>query len=426
MHDINVFLMATVGSNVLIALIAFMLVANLLIAAVALMKYGNSRHLPKSPYMAALCAKLLSANVQQREFILRHLIGLSSCLAGLLALNFGVARGVIDIVGGAWLTYSALIVIAAVTLMLRSGLNRRFSDPALVTAHIVFAELYFAWGYYLGGPCRHVGMLLLFAVLLANFFTSSTKVVIATSLVAIVAFGAVMARLAWLERAIPNGPQIQLVNFGALLIVLISLYLLVHHLTRIRSKSTQRKKELLLALAHIEKLAIRDELTGLFNRRHIQELLDAEKSRCERTSRNFCLGMVDVDNFKSINDTYGHGVGDQVLVAMAAILLQGMRDVDLVARWGGEEFLIIFPDTGDEMAAAVLRRVLKTLSDAAVCQTVPELRVSFSAGVTQFALGEVLSRTVDRADAALYQAKSAGRNRVTLAAKGPSDRNMPP
>jgi diguanylate cyclase (GGDEF)-like protein len=221
-----------------------------------------------------------------------------------------------------------------------------------------------------------------------------------------------MGKIAVEERLLPNGPQIQMVYFAVMLITLISTYLLVQQLTRMRNTSTQRKQELSEALARIQVLATRDDLTGLYNRRHMLEQLNIERHRSNRTGRPFCIAMIDIDLFKKVNDTYGHGVGDEVLSNVASAISVGLRETDVVARWGGEEFLVMFTDTDCDTAEMVLARILKLLGTSPVSSSHPELRVTFSAGVTAFENEELLTRTVDRADRALYRAKTSGRNRI--------------
>jgi diguanylate cyclase (GGDEF)-like protein len=144
----------------------------------------------------------------------------------------------------------------------------------------------------------------------------------------------------------------------------------------------------------------------------MQGLLESEKGRADRTGEAFCVGIIDIDHFKRINDTHGHGAGDQVLTSVARALMEGMRELDVIARWGGEEFLVLFPSTGCVEAEMVLARILKTLADTPVCDAAPALRVAFSAGVTQYECAEALSHTIERADVALYQAKRTGRSRI--------------
>jgi diguanylate cyclase (GGDEF)-like protein len=185
---------------------------------------------------------------------------------------------------------------------------------------------------------------------------------------------------------------------------------LMTYLSNIRARSSQRKQSLAEALARIRELAIRDELTGLFNRRHMLELLHTERSRADRSAQPWCLCMIDIDHFKTINDRHGHGVGDEVLRSLSLIIRDGLRDCDHVARWGGEEFLILLPNTGLDEAVLVVERIRQSLLRTGVSRSVPDLRVTLSAGVSQVLADESLPQTIDRADQALYRAKAAGRN----------------
>jgi len=198
--------------------------------------------------------------------------------------------------------------------------------------------------------------------------------------------------------------------------VLISICLLVTQLATLRNRTHSQQQALRAALDRIQKLATRDELTGLFNRRHMLELLNSEKHRSIRAGRAFCLAMIDVDHFKRVNDQYGHAIGDQVLAAVAQTISSGLRETDVVARWGGEEFLVMFTDTDSATAEKVLLRIQFKLLTLAVCPEAAQLRVRFSAGIASYEKDELLTRTIDRADRALYVAKAAGRNRVHLAA----------
>ena len=131
-----------------------------------------------------------------------------------------------------------------------------------------------------------------------------------------------------------------------------------------------------LITTQINELATRDELTGLFNRRHMLEVLAAERLRVDRTKRPFCICVIDLDKFKVINDRHGHGVGDEALCAAAHTIASGLRDSDVVARWGGEEFLIMFTDTDCDAAAQVLERVRQDLSRRTVSATVQRSSLS--------------------------------------------------
>jgi two-component system cell cycle response regulator len=169
------------------------------------------------------------------------------------------------------------------------------------------------------------------------------------------------------------------------------------------------------------RLAITDSLTGLYNRhyalRHIQRLID----RSSAADRAFTLMMLDLDGFKAINDRYGHACGDKVLRAVAARLRDNVRNVDLVARHGGEEFLIAMPDAAPETALRAAERVRQAVSTLQIrpAPGLPPLRVTISVGVAVAAPGagaeKALPSMLEAADQALYASKRAGRNRVCRA-----------
>ncbi|WP_345339964.1 tetratricopeptide repeat-containing diguanylate cyclase [Corallincola platygyrae] len=161
-------------------------------------------------------------------------------------------------------------------------------------------------------------------------------------------------------------------------------------------------------------MARKDPLTGLSNRRHVLELLRAEKERAKRYSENFCVALMDVDHFKAINDTHGHHAGDQVLCAIAKMLGREVRVVDTASRYGGEEFLILFPNTDEIHAAPILERIRLAMTKLEV-EDVPRI-ITASIGYAEYR-GEdsSLEELLKRADTALYQAKSEGRNRTVSA-----------
>lgn len=395
----------------LLFVLAFMLI--LMVATLSVLVQRRARDLRDWPFIGPLSDWVLSDDPKQSVLLLRYLVGAANAIAGVAALNYGVAQGEVDPVGCGWLTASALIVSLTFYAVIRSGLNKRFQDPSLSWPQILIAEAYLAWGYVLGGPGGPVALLILFVFLMFSMFVSTSRVLIRASVTAVLLFGPAMLHVAHTMRAsAPYTARIQLVYFFVMLFMLASVCLMVSQLNRIRGKSHRRKKELAEALVRIQNLATRDELTGLFNRRHMLEVLNTEKQRCIRTERRFCLAMIDVDHFKAVNDTHGHVVGDQVLAAVATVIAGGLRETDVVSRWGGEEFLIMFTDTDCPTAELVLTRIQMMLSATTVSQISPDLHVTFSAGLTHYEPEELLTRTIDRADRALYQAKAAGRNRV--------------
>lgn len=159
----------------------------------------------------------------------------------------------------------------------------------------------------------------------------------------------------------------------------------------------------------VEELSIKDQLTGLYNRRKVDEVLMYELDRSKRYSSSLSLLLVDIDHFKKVNDNFGHSVGDSVLKEFAKILLEDKRSTDFIGRWGGEEFVIILPNTTIENAVLIGERVRKT-TEKKEFSTVK--KVTVSVGITTYEEEDSLDSLFDKADNALYRAKRGGRNRV--------------
>ncbi len=167
-------------------------------------------------------------------------------------------------------------------------------------------------------------------------------------------------------------------------------------------------------LAQLEQQALSDALTRLPNRRAFGVEAARMVSRAKRSSAQITVGIADIDFFKKVNDTYGHPTGDEVLVAVSAVLLQAARESDFVARIGGEEFGLLFPDATPDTASAVAERMRGAVADLPVkTASGVELRVTISIGLAPF--HDSLSEALSNADKALYQAKHNGRNRVEQA-----------
>lgn len=169
-------------------------------------------------------------------------------------------------------------------------------------------------------------------------------------------------------------------------------------------------------LQEMHKGATLDVLTGLINRRSFLERLEEETAATHRHSLQTCLAMVDVDRFKSVNDTYGHPAGDAVLVEVARRLSKHVRQEDVVARFGGEEFVVLLRHTDLAGGVVLLDRLRGFVSEEPIAVPTPEgnqtIQVTFSAGITQLDQKSSGEQLLERADVALYEAKRTGRNRV--------------
>lgn len=163
----------------------------------------------------------------------------------------------------------------------------------------------------------------------------------------------------------------------------------------------------------VAEMAVTDPLTGLFNRRHMNQRLREEEARAARTQVPFSVISVDIDHFKRINDTAGHDAGDHVLRDLAQLLRDMVRTQDIVARWGGEEFLVVLPQTPLEGAFEVAER-LRRAAEATLARGLEGIdTITLTAGAAEYASS--VPDCLKLADVALYQGKAAGRNRVVAA-----------
>jgi diguanylate cyclase len=158
-----------------------------------------------------------------------------------------------------------------------------------------------------------------------------------------------------------------------------------------------------------------DALTQVANRRGMTTAFEAERARVERGGPSMAIGLIDIDNFKRLNDSLGHAVGDIALKSLATRIKDWLRPVDHVARFGGEEFVVLLPATPADEAQQVLTRLQRQLSASLFMHEQREVFVTFSAGVTAFRPPETLDAALERADEALYEAKRTGKNRTCLA-----------
>jgi diguanylate cyclase (GGDEF)-like protein len=162
----------------------------------------------------------------------------------------------------------------------------------------------------------------------------------------------------------------------------------------------------------LEELATPDALTGVFNRRRFDELAETELARARRYGHVLSVFILDIDHFKRVNDTHGHGAGDEVLVAFAGLVRRGVRETDHCARWGGEEFVVLTPVVDPQGAAELAERLRRSFA-AHDLGSIGRVTASF--GVAQYRPDETIDSLFGRADQALYRAKESGRDRAEVA-----------
>jgi diguanylate cyclase (GGDEF)-like protein len=336
----------------------------------------------------------------------------------LMGISVGLMRYAVWIGAAAsapigWWTLFSLGGLAMAYALIRSGWSARLADPSLTVAQMLYAIACSAAGYALLGPMRGMVFPVLALIMMFGMFQLRPRAAVFVSFFALALFGLAMALM---SRRLPEvyAPAVELGHFLMLACMLPTTAVLAGRLTHIRRRLKSQKQALSAALLQIQALATRDELTGLLNRRQMQLLLEQEAQRCLRSGHSFCVALVDIDHFKQINDSHGHGAGDAVLREFAVAAQQAIRGADVLARWGGEEFVLLLTDTRMPPAQAGAERLRERIAALVVVYAGKALNLTISAGLTESRPHEGLEQTLERADKLLYRAKAGGRNRVEV------------
>jgi diguanylate cyclase (GGDEF)-like protein len=208
--------------------------------------------------------------------------------------------------------------------------------------------------------------------------------------------------------------HVEIFQWLALAIVLISVSFIGGNISALRHDLYTSRKKLQASLGKIKEMAILDDLTGFFNRRHLMELLETEYNRSVRTGAVFSLAMMDLDKFKNVNDTFGHQIGDKVLITFSSIIRSVLRKSDFCGRYGGEEFLIVLTQTDLQDAKIFAERMRACVEESFFPDLGNKFRITVSIGLAEHRTNEDIDKTISRADEALYRAKKNGRNRIEV------------
>ena len=357
-----------------------------------------------------LSTLVLGADPVQRRAVKRLLVILQAYVVIWLLIGLAIGTGLTSPVGW-WLVAYGVVGQGIFFALLRGGYTLKLADPLFCFPQVLFGVGAVVIGYALipfgQGPALQV----LFVLLVYDLHRLSEKQIGFIAASAVVLLSATVA-LTWMRR--PDGVDLQqeALNIGLAVLVIPMLSAVGRAVRRVHVKQIEKRAELDKVLGELKTLSQRDALTGAVNRRYMLELLGDELKRHRRAGRPFSVAMLDIDWFKRINDTYGHAVGDKVLQRMAALAQGPLRGTDVVARWGGEEFLLLFPVCDAAEAALMLERLREDVARFEWHAVAPGLSVSFSAGVVAHVSEDTVEQTVDKADAAMYRAKEQGRNRV--------------
>jgi len=308
-----------------------------------------------------------------------------------------------------------LIIIPIITIslyiVLRTGLNLKMADPSLTAIMMSAAILIGMYVMYFANEARGLLLLSYIIIFLFGIFRLNTRSFLYISLFTLVTYG---MDISLLKIYRPQGVNfhIEYLQWGVLALVLVAFSIIGGYISSLRQNLSISKFEQAKSIEIIREMAIRDVLTGLYNRRHVLELLDHEKNRSSRGGGIFCLAMLDIDHFKDVNDTYGHKRGDEVLKAVATTIKTTMRNTEYCARYGGEEFLIVLTQTGINGAIIGAERVRTNIEKILFPDISSDFKITVSIGLSEYKMREDIDDVIARADKALYLAKNGGRNRV--------------
>ncbi|MGE5451694.1 MAG: GGDEF domain-containing protein [Acidobacteriota bacterium] len=356
---------------------------------------------------------LLGAEPFMRVRVLRTLASILVFLLCALLIGFGIDSGWIHPDQGQGLSALMLTSCVGFYIAIRSGWSERFHEPALTLAQVLAAQTWICLAYAITNEA-HGATLILFALVMffGVFNMNGRSAIISGSYVMVVAGLTMLYKSETDPGRYPA--RLEFVNYVFVAVTVPVMAYLATQIAAMRNRLQAQKRDLAAALERIRELATRDELTGLINRRQLQSVLQEYKALLRRNSLEIWVTLVDLDHFKRVNDTWGHGVGDEVLKGFATQATLSLRSADVVARWGGEEFLIVMLEEPGANPNVGVERLRQHLAEAAISQSVPDLRMGFSAGLARCQRDEPIEVTIDRADAALYQAKAQGRNRSVV------------
>lgn len=293
--------------------------------------------------------------------------------------------------------------------MVVSGYSQRFQDPSLTLPFMLLSIAFLSVFFWLSPSLRPVLVLGYVTVLPFGMFQLTWRGFLLVTMVTTLCYVAVLLALHASGRAFWQIEK-ETVVAVAFVASLLCFVVVAREFTHLRDAYRQKNRELRQALARIEELAVTDELTGLYNRRYLLRGIEKYAALADREGLAFVTAFVDIDHFKQINDKYGHAVGDQVLVELAMVLRNSVRDADMASRYGGEEFVLLLSGVVLSEACPVLERIRQQIMNTHFSQH--QLSVSVSIGAAQFRIGEGGEQLLVRADRLLYEAKRRGRNRV--------------
>ncbi|HSC48383.1 MAG TPA: GGDEF domain-containing protein [Gammaproteobacteria bacterium] len=315
-----------------------------------------------------------------------------------------------------------LLTNLAFFALLRSGLNRYWPDPSLTLPQMIVATFWVMFLVALAPKVRGTLLLLYLVVFLFGVFRLRRREYLGLTVLVLVGYVLVVLWDVYQQTEAEPLSQEGL-HFMVLAVSLFWVAFFGSYVGKLRETVSRRNTELAAALAKNRELAIHDDLTGAYNRRHIIEALEQERRRALRTGRGFSICLMDLDHFKDVNDRHGHLMGDEVLKQFAERVIGEVRAIDRMGRdgaegnetfgrYGGEEFLLVLPETDLKGAELCAERIRTKIAEGKFGAGNLAIHITVSVGITGYQSGEDTRNTLARADQALYAAKDSGRDQV--------------
>ncbi|MBI1835231.1 MAG: diguanylate cyclase [Burkholderiales bacterium] len=307
--------------------------------------------------------------------------------------------------------------------VLRSGLNQRFADPSLTFFQIAVPTVLGLYLMFHAGVARSAFLLLGVTMFAFGMFRFKIREFILLAVFILCGYALLIFTLYFYAPEQVN-LRLEILLWLAFALTLAQFSFLAGTIGQLRRKLSEKNAELAkqnteleIALQRISDMAIRDELTGQYNRHYLMERITEETMRCARYGSAFSLCILDIDFFKSVNDTHGHLAGDEVLRKVATEASATLRATDFLGRFGGEEFIIALTNTPMEGAIVIAERVRKKIAELKFPEINEQFQITISMGIAEHDKHVTPAMTLKRADDALYQAKEGGRNRCVCAKK---------
>ena len=365
--------------------------------------------------MTRLLDVLLSTDPVQRVRLAQAGLALLLLATGVAAMHYFVWVGVAPLAPVLWWAAITFMGMVLFFTLIRSGASRRWHEPSLTVPQMLFALSSGAVAYALLGAGRGAVFPMVMVILMFGMFIASPQQMRWVSAYAVALFGATMALMAWVRPGV-YAPAIELGHFLLVATMVPGVSLLATRLSRMRHRARLQRAELAQALSRLREHTTRDELTGLINRRHMQEVMEQEHQRCIRSGQTFCLAVLDIDNFKSVNADHGYAVGDAVLRAVAQEALRQVRVSDMLSRWAADDLVLMMSDTRAALARGGLERLHQKVGALRILHGSTAVAITQSGGLAEHHAGESVVQTLERAERALQEAKTQGRDRIVVAA----------